>query len=288
MKEIMVITDTLSSISPELSEEYDVMVVPYHLIFDGKDYLDNTFDREQLFARLESYQNLPTHSACSSGEILKAYRKASQRAKGILFISLSSRVSADYNAALQAKEVAKQELPDTAVEVVDSRTVGGGELLVVLAAARAANEGKSLSETAEIASRLAQQVTFIIVPQTLFFLERAGRSGGEPGIAKSPIPIYPLLAMDAASGEAGRKFLTKNRTKAKAIEGLLEMVKGKSGNKKLHAIVNYTDNPEEAEALKKLLSQFEVSELFITPWSSVGSVVVGPRCVSLGFYTEVA
>ena len=141
MKEVMVITDTLSAISPELAEEYDVMVIPYHLIFDGKDYLDNTFDREQLFTRLGSYQNLPTHSACTIGEILEAYKKASQRAKSILFISLSSRVSADYNAALQAKEVAKQELPDTNIEVVDSRTVGGGELLVVLAAARAANEG---------------------------------------------------------------------------------------------------------------------------------------------------
>ncbi len=286
MKEVMVITDSLSSISPELSEEYDVIVVPYHLILDGKDYLDNTFDREQLFARLESYQNLPTHSACSTGEILKAYRKASEKAKGILFISLSSRVSADYNAALQAKETAKRELPDTAIEVADSLAVGGGELLVVLAAARAANEGKSLSEVAEIARRLAQQVTFIIVPQTLFFLERAGRSGGEPGIAKAPIPIYPLLAMDAASGEAGRKFMSKHRTKAKAIEALLEMVKEKCGNKKLHAAINYTNNPEEAKALKKLLSQFEVSELHITPWSLVGSVVCGPRSVSLGFYSE--
>ncbi len=286
MKEVMVITDTLSAISPELAEEYDVMVIPYHLIFDGKDYLDDTFDRGDLFKRLGSYQNLPTHSACTIGEILEAYKKASQRAKGILFISLSSRVSADYNAALQAKEVAKQELPDTAIEVADSRTVGGGELLVVLAAARAANEGKSLSETAEIARRLAQQVTFIIVPQTLFFLERAGRSGGEPGIAKAPIPIYPLLAMDAASGEAGRKFISKHRTKAKAIEALLEMVKEKCENKKLHAAINYTDNPEEAKALKKLLSQFEVSELHITEWSLVGCVVVGPRCVSLGFHAE--
>jgi len=285
VKEVMVITDTLSAISPELAEEYDVIVVPYHLILDGKDYLDNTFDREQLFSRLESYQNLPTHSACSSGEILKAYRKASQRAKGILFISLSSSMSADYTSALQAKETAKQELPNTAIEVVDSRSVGPGELLVVLAAARAASEGKSLPEVAEIARQIAQRVTSVNVPETLFFFERAGRSGGEPSIAKSPIPIYPLLEMDASSGGAG-KFISKNRTKAKAKEALLEMVKGKSGHKKLHAAIGYTNNPEEAKALKKLLSQFELSELHITPWSLVGSVVCGPRCLSLGFYSE--
>jgi len=141
MKEVLVITDSLSAISPELATEYDVMVVPYHLIFDGKDYLDNTFDRGELFKRLESYQNLPTHSACSTGEILEAYRTASQKAKGILFVSLSSGMSVDYNAALQAKETAKQELPDTAIEVVDTRSAISGELLVVLAAAKAANEG---------------------------------------------------------------------------------------------------------------------------------------------------
>jgi DegV family protein with EDD domain len=286
MKEVIVITDTLSSISPELAEEYDVIVLPYHLIFDGKDYLDNNFDREQLFTRLESYQNLPTHSACTTGEILEAYKKASQRAKGILFISLSSTMSADYNSALQAKEMAKQELPHTAIEVVDSRSVISGELLVVLAAARAANEGKSLSEVTEIAHQVVQQVTYINVPETLFFFERAGRSGGEPGIAKAPIPIYPLLAMDASSGGKG-SFISKNRTKAKAIEALLEMVKEKSGGKKLHAAISYTNNPEEAEALKKkLLSRFEVSELHITAWSSVGCVVGGPRCLSLGFYSE--
>lgn len=286
MKEVMVITDSLSSTSPELAEEYDVIVLPYHLIFDGKDYLDNTFDREQLFARLESYQNLPTHSACSTGEILEAYKKASQKAKGILFISLSSTMSVDYTAALQAKETAKQELPDTAIEVVDSRSVISGELLVVLAAARAASEGKSLSEVTEIARQVVQRLNYVNVPETLFFFERAGRSGGEPSIAKAPIPIYPLLEMDAASGGKG-KFISKNRTKAKAIEALLEMVKEKSGGKKLHAAIGYTNNPEEAEVLKKkLLSQFEVSELHITEWSSVGCVVGGPRCLSLGFYSQ--
>jgi len=286
MKEVMVITDTLSSISPELAKEYDVIVVPYHLIFDGKDYMDDTFNREQLFARLESYQNLPTHSACSAGEILEAYKQARQKAKGILFISLSSTMSADYDAALQAKETAKQELPDATIEVVDSRSVISGELLIVLAAARAANEGKSLPEVAEITHQVVQRVTYMNVPETLFFFERSGRSGGEPSIAKAPIPIYPLLEMDAASGGAG-KFITKNRTKAKAIQALLEMVKEKSGSKKLHAAIGYTNNPEEAEALKKkLLSQFEVSELHTTEWSSVGCVVGGPRCLSLGFYTE--
>jgi len=286
MKEVMVITDTLSCISSKLAEEHDVMVIPFHLIFDGKDYLDNTFDRGELIARLRSFNNLPTTAACSAGEILEAYRKASQRAKSILFIAISSNLSADYKGALQAKEIAKQELPGTAIEVVDSRTVISATLLLVLAAARAANQGKSLSQVAEIACQLSPRLTCITVPETLFFFERAGRSGGEPGVAKAPIPIYPLLEMDAASGGIG-KFLSKNRTKAKAIEALLEIVKEKSGGKKLHAAIGYTNNLEEAEALKKkLLSRFEVSELHPAEYSSAALVTGGPGAISLGFYSE--
>jgi len=286
MKEVMVVTDTLSAITPELAEEHDVIAVPYHLIMDGKDCPDNTIDREELFSRLKSFKNLPTHSACTAGEILNAYKKASKKAKSILFISLSSTMSADYDAALQAKELAKEELPDTTIWVVDSRSVGTGELLVVLAAARAANEGKSLSDVTEIARRLVPWVTFINVPETLFFFERAGRSGGEPAVAKAPVPIYPLLAMDASSGGSG-KFISKNRTKSKAIEALLELVKEKSESGKLHAAIAYTDNPDDAEKLKeKLLSRFEVSEVLIVPWSSIGCVVTGPSCISLGFHSR--
>jgi len=286
MKEVMVVTDTLSSITPELAEEHDVMVVPYHLIMDGKDYLDNTTDREELFSRLKSFKNLPTHSACTQGEILKAFKKASKKAKSIIFIAMSSTMSADYDAALQAKEIAKEELPGIPIWVIDSRSVCGGELLAVLAAARAANEGKSLSDVTEIARRLVPWATFINIPETLFFFERSGRSGGEPTLAKAPVPIYPLLEMDASSGGAG-KFIIKNRTKAKAIEALLKLVEEKSEGKKLQAIINYTDNPEEAEKLKeKLLSRFEVSEVLITPWSIVASVVGGPGTVSLAFHSK--
>ncbi|GAH77788.1 unnamed protein product, partial [marine sediment metagenome] len=87
-------------------------------------------------------------------------------------------MSADYDVALQAKETAKQELPDTAIEVVDSRSVGPGEMLVVLAAAKAANEGKSLPEVAEIAHQVVKGLTSVHVPETLFFFERSGRSRG--------------------------------------------------------------------------------------------------------------
>jgi len=287
MKNTMIVTDTLSSMTPELEREYDVILVPYHLIVDGKDYLDNVYDRDLLFTRLESYHNLPTTSAGNTGDILQAYQRASQKAKNILFIAISSVISASYNAALRAKEIAKKKLPGSTIEVVDCQTAICGQLLVVLATARAANEGESLSEIVDISRQMTKRVTYLTVPETMFFFERAGRSGKETGTTKAPVSIFPVIEIDSASGGVP-KFISQNRTKAKAVERLLELVNDKIRNKKLHAAISYTNNLGEADELKeKLLSRFEVSgEVYITPHSTAASVVAGPRALSLAFYPE--
>ncbi|MDD4986278.1 MAG: DegV family protein [Dehalococcoidales bacterium] len=287
MKSTMIVTDTLSSMTPELAGEYDVRVVPYHLIMDGKDYLDNTYDRNLLFTRLESYRNLPTTSASTTGDILKAYEEASQMVKNILYIAISSVISASYNAALRAREIAKEELHGVTIEVVDCRTAICGQLLVVLAAARAASEGKSLPEIVDIAHQVTGRVTYLTVPETMFFFERAGRAGTEAPITKAPLKIYPVVEIDSTSGGVPR-FITKNRTKARAVEKMLEMVSEKGGNKKLNAAVSYTNNTGEVEELRnKLLSRFDISgEVHITPHSTAACVVGGPRTLALAFYPE--
>jgi DegV family protein with EDD domain len=287
MKNTMIVTDTLSSMTPELEREYDVIVVPYHLIVDGKDYLDNTYDRDLLFTRLESYHNLPTTSAGNTGDMLQAYQKASQKVKNILFIAISSAISASCNAALRAKEIAKKELPGSTIEVVDCQTAICGQLLVVLAAARAANEGKSLSEIVDISRQVTKRVTYLTIPETMFFFERAGRSGKETGATKAPVSIFPVIEIDSASGGVP-KLITQNRTKAKAVERMLELVNDKCRNKKSHAAISYTNNLGEANELReKLLSRFEVSgEVYITPHSTAASVVAGPGALSLAFYPE--
>ena len=195
-------------------------------------------------------------------------------------------MSPDYKAALTIKERTAQNLPVASLEVVDSGSVTSGGLLVVLASARAANEGKSLSEVAQIARQIAEKVTLVHIPETLFFFERAGRSGGEPKIAGAPVQIYPMLEMDASSGGAGR-VIGKHRSKIKAIEGLLELAKERCKGNRMHAAISYSNNPEEAQALKsKLQSQFEVSQVHIAPHSVVCSVVTVPRCLTLGFYYQ--
>ena len=93
MKEVAVIADSVATIPPEIAQKYDIAAVPFHIVMDGTDYLEPEIDKEQLYSRIRSKENLPTTSPPSPGEFLESFRKASQQAKAILVVTLTSGYS---------------------------------------------------------------------------------------------------------------------------------------------------------------------------------------------------
>ena len=97
----------------------------------------------QLFARIDRENKLPTTSAPSTGQFKEAFQNAFDAgAETVVCICVSGAVSATYNSALGAKEL----LPERDIEVIDSRSLSMGQGFQVLAAAEAAQQGKSKEE----------------------------------------------------------------------------------------------------------------------------------------------
>jgi len=254
---------------------------------DGKDYLETEIDREQVYARLRTKENLPTTSAASPGEILESFTRASQQAKAILFISLTSGLSAIYSSATDAKKLAQEQLPNTAIEVLDSLTVAGAEMLIAIEAAKAANEGKSLPEVTEVATKIKQRVASFGLRESLFHFDRSGRTGKAKDWAKSAIPTVTALEISAASGGVVKPLL-RERSVTKAIEATLNLVEERIKGGRLRAAVTHTNVPDKAEELKKrLLSRFKpAEEVYIGEAMPFVGVVNGEGMWEVGFYAE--
>jgi fatty acid-binding protein DegV len=78
------------------------------------------------------------------------------------------------------------------------------------------------------------------------------------------------------------------RTKAKAIERLLEVVRQRVGERPVHMMVEHTVVPEEAERLRRMVKeQFNCAELLVCEFNPVAAMATGPRNLGLSFYTEV-
>jgi len=142
-------------------------------MMDGKQYLDTEFDSSQWgHLHLRRKDGSLTTSSPSPGDYLRAYQRLSQKAQSVLCITFSPFMGMAYKSATIAAEMAKELLPQTTVKVIDSRTVAAGQLLLVLSAAKAAAQGKSLEEIAcpsrdntfQVAKRYADKVFHISRP----------------------------------------------------------------------------------------------------------------------------
>lgn len=109
---------------------------------------------KDFYARLSTKENLPTTSFPSVEEYLQVFGELSRKAENILYIFLTSALSGAYATDLQAKEVAKKELPNLTIGVIDSHTAVGPLFFNVLSAAKVASQGEDLPKVIAAARSL--------------------------------------------------------------------------------------------------------------------------------------
>ena len=185
MKKVAVMTDTVSYMPAQVAKENDLTIVPAYVIVDGKSHRENEIDLAWFYGQLPKWKEadkLPTTSSPSVDDFLGAYRKLSQQAEGIVYVTYSNKLGMAVSASSQAKALAQDELPQTAIEVIDSQSACGAQMLVALEAARAASAGKSFAEVVEVTRNMTKRVISLPLWMTSIIWPReAGYIGPAPG-----------------------------------------------------------------------------------------------------------
>ncbi len=284
MDRVAIITDSIACLPKEVVEQHGIEIVAPNIYFDGKVYRDwLDISPAEAYQLLEKAPQLFSTSAPPPADYVEAYRKLSKKAKSLLCITISSKLSTIYNAALVAKEQVREESPHTTIEVLDSQTCTGAEGFVALAAARAATEGKSLVETIEVARRVMKKVDLIFVLETIRYAYRTGRIPKVAAQIGGLLNVKPTLTV--RGGVA--RFNGMTRSKEKGVNHLLEVMRKKVGTKPVHVAVHHTDAAEEAERLKqRVQAEFDCVELWLTEFSPIMGYAAGRGTVGLAFYAE--
>ena len=284
MQKVAIVADSLACLTRELVEQYGITIAPIPISFQGKIYRDwvdiTPTEAYELF--LKDPGSFKTAGA-SPGIFLEAYREASKRAINIVCVTLSTKLSGAYDAARQAIEEARKELPRISVEVVDSETVTASEGFVALAGARAAEEGKSLAEVVKAAEEMRDKVAFLVLLDTIRHVYRTGRIPKIAAMAGSVLSIKPILT---SSGGLIR-FAGVVRGRAHGIDKMIKMMRNRVGQSPAHVAVMHAFAPEEAEELKdRMASEFDCAELWLTELSPVMGYATGTGTLGVAFYKE--
>lgn len=281
---VAVVTDSVSCLPRDLVEKYAIKIVPISVIINGQAYRDGIdITPKEVYQLVATSKNLPGTTSPSPGDFLEAYRELSNRVDGIICVTICSDISMMYDSATQAKRMAEGDLPHVAINVIDSRTAGGAEGFVALAAARAAASGKDLAQATRTAEDMILRVSMLGVLDTLKYLARSGRIPKIAAWAGSMLRLNPILTF--SHERIG--LLEKARTKPRAVQRILQIMEERMGRKPVHVNLMHANVPEEAAALKRQVeSQFECVELFVTDFAPTMGVQAGPGVLALAFYSE--
>ncbi|TET17625.1 MAG: hypothetical protein E3J75_01950 [Dehalococcoidia bacterium] len=212
MGKVAISADSVS-LTPEKAREYGFTMIPLPIIMGGKQYLDTEINMDELYARLDTKENLPKTSTANVEEFLRFFAELSQKAEAIFHICMSSVFSPQYNNALKAKELAGEKLPGTRIEVADSRTIGIG-------------------------------VHF------LFYYDKGGRvfEARTWAEAESASSFRSIVEVDASTGGTV-KPVARAKTVAQIMDKLVEITKERANGNKLCAVIGHTRVPDRAEKL---------------------------------------
>lgn len=245
---VRVVTDSTCDIPPELIEELGIKVVPIYVMFGQESYRDRVdMGTDEFFDRLVHNHVHPTTSVPSPKDFADVYNELAKETDEIISIHLTSKESGTYNSACLARELVENE--KCRIEIVDSQSISMSLGMLVIAAAREALAGASLTQVAELVRHNVPKLHLMILVDTLKYVIRGGRLNKASGLVGTVLRVRPLLTLK----EGDLSPVGVARTKAKAVERLYSFAQGFSRVKEL--AVAYTTDHEEANSLLHRLKQ---------------------------------
>jgi DegV family protein with EDD domain len=267
MPDIAIVTDSTADIPEEITEKYQIGVIPNYVIIDGKSLRDGLdISRKEFYEMLPGMNPLPTTAAASSGEYEEMYAQMLRKhARHVLSIHCSSLLSGIYNAA----RVAPQKY-ENRVTVIDSQFLSLGLGFQVIAAAEAALH-QPLESVLDLLSEVRKRARVIAMLDTLEYVRRSGR------VSWARARISGILRIKAfVEVKDGTVFsLGESRTRQKGIERLMGLIHRLGPVERL-AILHTNAESDARKILSDLNPQIPTEPLLVNVTTAIGTHV-GPN-----------
>jgi DegV family protein with EDD domain len=175
----------------------------------------------------------------------------------------------------------KSHITNKPVEVIDTQATAMALGFIVLAAARAAAEGRAFDEVVKVARATQPTVGLIFTVETLEYLRRGGRIGGAQAFLGGLLDMKPILELRNGRVEPVERV----RTKKKALDRVLDLIAGRvTGQKTLRFATLHAATPVEAKnLLDAAKNRFGAVETILSDVSPTVAVHTGPGTVGLAY-----
>ena len=250
---IKLITDSAADIPASELEAYGIQILPIPIVIDGKTYREGVdFTPEEFYPLLENAQSIPTHSQVTAVEFEEAFRQnAAAGVQSIICVTITSKGSGIYDAACLARKNVLEDgvYPGLTIDVIDSRQYTYVYGQAVVAAAKAAQEGKSRQEVLDILNFRLTHYQAILGLTNLTYAKKSGRITTVAAFVGELMGFRPILRL------TGGELITESKVRGdkKLADTLVSMFRKERSKDGRPFYVFTGNNMELAEQLRDAL-----------------------------------
>ncbi|MFI3125774.1 DegV family protein [Streptococcus suis] len=257
-----IVTDSTSDLSQEWLAENDVNVLGLTINLDGTTYEtvgSNRLTSAELLKKMEA-GGQPTTSQVNVGQFEEVFEEAAKVGQDVLYLAFSSALSGTYQSGTIARDMVLDAYPNAVIEIVDTKAAAIGEGYLVMQAAAARAEGKSLAEVKKLVEDLAPRLRTYLLVDDLNHLVRGGRLSKAAALIGGLVNIKPLLALNA---EGKLEAIAKIRGRKKGIKEMLNLTLDNLDHSTV--MVAYTGDLAAAQDIQStLLENDQVTDVILT------------------------
>lgn len=270
-----IVTDSTAALPEEVRAAWGIAVVPLMITVDGRTVADGELDTTEILAA-------KTHSSSgpSPGAFVQAIADQDQ-GDGVVVVTVTSTLSITHQSAVLAAKSASGP-----VAIVDSRTAAGGQGLVTVAAARAAQAGATLEEVVARAEDIASRVKLVGALANLDQLIRSGRVPGLAGRAGNLIGLRPMFDIHDTVIRRLRPALSDEAAHQRLLS-LWRRTRPSDGDAQLHLVSLHAEVPDRAaELLEAVTAEVQPADAFISQFGQAMIINSGTGVRGLAWYWD--
>lgn len=267
-----IVVDSCCDLSPEMLGYTKAAVAPLTVTIDHHDYVDDgTVDIPSYLAAMKA-SHKPARSACPSPQ---RYAEEIAAGEGESFVvTLSSKLSGSYDAAITGARMAQEKDPDKRVHVFDSESACAGETYLALMLRDLIDAGRTFEEIVETVQEKIRSLHTLFVLDSLENLVKNGRVSRAVGLVAGVLSIRLVMSDD---GHGGIKQLSRARGIKNALSQMVEICRKHTqemaaGSQRL--VLSYCNCLERAKEVKRMIQEKcpAIGEIVMTPTAALSSM----------------
>lgn len=285
-----IVVDSAANIPAELVKKYNIKVISFVNLVDGKELIcfepDLSFEEER--AKGKVYYDAVRNGASvqtgliSVGEYTELFKAIIDEGEDILYFSLSKNISGNFNSARLAAEELMEEHPDRKIALIDSLNASLAQGILAIYASEMRDKGIAFDEIVETLETYPSKMNGVFTVGDLKYLSKTGRISSAVAFIGNALNITPILR---GNKEGFIVQHMKCRGRKAALKTLANLVCDNIVDPENQIIgIAHADSYEDSLAVMEMINEkIKVRDFINTSYDYCTGSHVGPDTIALFF-----